>query len=262
MSATQSPASGGGRLMGKAAGMLRTSWGVLVIVLVWQLWVGLSGINSIVMPSPLDILRDIAGNPGIYVTSTAQTVLLAAAGLVLGMALGTSLAVLTWCSRILAGLLTPLGIVFASVPVVALIPVLARIFGYDMRTVLVIVVIICFFPAFVFTSAGLRALPPGSADLFRVLGAPMHRRLWLSALPAAMPEWSVALRLAAANSILAAMVAEFLMGTSGLGYVFAAARSDFDMARALGASSIATVISVDSFVAVSKFEAATRRNRG
>jgi ABC-type nitrate/sulfonate/bicarbonate transport system permease component len=187
-------------------------------------------------------------------------VLLAAMGLVLGVALGTGLAILTWFSRFLAGLLTPLGIVFASVPVVALIPVLARIFGYDMRTVLAIVVIICFFPAFVFTTAGLRALPPGSEDLFRALGAPMRRRLWLLALPAALPDWSVALRLAAANSILAAMVAEFLMGTSGLGYLFASARSDFDMEKALGASAIATAISVLSFLLASRFEDWARRN--
>ncbi|WP_073133149.1 ABC transporter permease [Muricoccus roseus] len=238
----------------------RSSWGILAILLFWQLWVGLSGVNSIVLPSPMGMLRSLAADPALYLSSTAQTVALAALGLVLGVALGTGLAVLTWFSRFLAGLLTPLGIIFASVPVVALIPVLARIFGYDMRTVLAIVVIICFFPAFVFTGAGLRALPPGSADLFRVLGASTWRRLVLLALPAAVPDWAVALRLAAANSILAAMVAEFLMGTSGLGYLFASARSDFDMEKALGASAIATVISVLSFLLASRFEGWAGRN--
>lgn len=232
----------------------------LLVLLGWQLWVGLAGINSIVMPSPLAIIGDLAGNPGVYLGSLGQTVLLAIAGLILGTALGTGLAVLTWWSRLLAGLLTPLGIVFASVPVVTLIPLLARLLGYDSKTVLAIVVIICFFPAFVFTTAGLRALPPGSADLFAVLGAPRRRVLLLLALPAAVPEWTVALRLAAANSILAAMVAEFLMGTSGLGYLFAAARSDFDMARALGASTIATIISVAAFTAVTRLERAARRD--
>ncbi|MFC0407757.1 ABC transporter permease [Roseomonas elaeocarpi] len=237
---------------------LRASWGILAILLCWQVWVGLSGVNSIVLPSPAAMLRSLAADPWLYAANAAQTVLLALVGMVLGVALGTGLAILTWLSRFLAGLLTPLGIVFASVPVVALIPVLARIFGYDVRTVLVIVVIICFFPAFVFTTTGLRALPAGSEDLFRVLGAPTRRRLWLLALPAAVPDWSVALRLAAANSILAAMVAEFLMGTSGLGYLFAAARSDFDMEKALGASAIATLVSVVAFLTASRFEKRVR----
>jgi len=239
---------------------LRQFWGVLALLVAWQLWVSISGLNSIVMPSPMDVLRDVAAVPGLYLANAGQTVLLAAVGLVLGMALGTGLAVLTWFSRILAGLLTPLSLVFASVPVVALIPVLARIFGYDIRTVLAIVVIISFFPAFVFTGAGLQALPAGSADLFRVLGASRLTRLRLLALPAAVPGWAVALRLAAANSILAAMVAEFLMGTSGLGQLFATARSDLDMGRALGASLVATLVSVACFLAASRAEAAARRH--
>jgi ABC-type nitrate/sulfonate/bicarbonate transport system permease component len=235
-------------------GMLGRLWGVLLILLLWQVWVSALSLNTIVMPSPADVLWDLFSHPGIYLASTAQTVLLAALGLVLGMALGTSLAVLTWLSRLLAGLLTPLSLIFASVPVVAIIPVLARIFGYDIRTVFAIVVIISFFPAFVFTTAGLRSLPAGSDDLFRVLGARTLRRLWLLAIPSAVPEWAVALRLAAANSILAAMVAEFLMGTSGLGHLFHAARADLDMSRALGASTIATVISVTSFMAATRIE--------
>jgi NitT/TauT family transport system permease protein len=237
---------------------LRHSWGVLAILLAWQLWVSLAGLDAIVMPSPLAVARDLAGSPGVYAAAAGQTVLLAVLGLALGMAFGTLLALLCWLSRVLAGMLTPLGIVFASVPVVALIPVLARIFGYDQRTVLVIVVIISFFPAFVFTGAGLRALPAGSDDLFRVLGAGTWRRLRLLAAPAAVPDWAVALRIAGANAVLAAMVAEFLMGTGGLGHMFHAARSDMAMERALGASAVATLISVLGFLAASRLERAAR----
>ncbi len=139
---------------------------------------------------------------------------------------------------------------------------MVRIFGYDARTVLAIVVIIAFFPAFVFTTAGLRALPPGSADLFHVLGAGTFGRLRLLALPAAIPEWAVVFRLAAANAILVAMVAEFLMGTSGLGHLFHAARTDLAMERALGASAIATVISVPAFLGASRIERAARAGWG
>jgi NitT/TauT family transport system permease protein len=241
-------------------GLLRRGWGVAALLLGWQLAVELSGVNSIVMPGPLGALADIVAAPGIYFSATGQTMLLAVAGLLLGMALGTGLAVLTWLSRLLAGMLTPLGLVFASVPVVALIPVLARIFGYDVRTVLAIVGIISFFPAFVFTNAGLRALPPGSADLLSVLGASRWTRLRLLAAPAAFPDWTVALRLAGANAILAAMLAEFLMGSGGLGEMFHAARADLDMNRALGASAIATAVSVLCFLLATRLEQHVRHH--
>ncbi|MEQ8376531.1 MAG: ABC transporter permease subunit [Roseibium aggregatum] len=113
---------------------------------------------------------------------------------------------------------------------------------------------VTFFPTFVFTTAGLRSLPAGSDDLFQVLGVGTFRRLWFLALPSAIPEWSIALRLSAANAILAAIVAEFLMGTSGLGYMFAEARSSLNMVTALGASAVAAAISVAAFLAASAIE--------
>jgi len=70
---------------------------------------------------------------------------------------------------------------------VALIPVLARVFGYDVKTVRAIGVIICFFPAFVFTSAGLKVLPLGSDDLFKVLGASPVRRFAYFVAPRRFP---------------------------------------------------------------------------
>ncbi|MDE1996538.1 MAG: ABC transporter permease subunit, partial [Rhizobiaceae bacterium] len=146
-------------------------WGVMAVLLVWQGWVSITGVNAIVMPPPASVIADIFTSPGVYLQNGGQTLLLAALGLVIGMALGTLIAVIAWTSRVMSGILVPLSLIFSSVPVVTLIPVLARIFGYDVKTVLAIVVIISFFPAFVFTSAGLKALPPGSDDLFTVLGA-------------------------------------------------------------------------------------------
>ena len=49
---------------------------------------------------------------------------------------------------------------------------------------------------------------------------------------------AIALRLAAAHAILAAMIAEFLMGTTGLGYLFAVTKQEFLTERAFGTSVI------------------------
>ena len=229
--------------------LMREGWGIVLLVALWQAWVIVMELNSIVMPRPLGVLRDLAAEPGIYWKHALYTVGAALAGLLLGMALGTALAVLAWLSTILEGLLTPLTVLFSSVPVVTLIPIIARLLGYDFSTVLAIVVIICFFPAFVFTASGLRALPPGSADLFRVLGASSASTLLRLALPAAVPNWMVALRIAAAGAILAAMVAEYLMGTAGLGFLFGETKADFNMERAFGATAVATVVSLAFFAA-------------
>ena len=234
-------------------------WGVALILLAWQGWVTAYQLNAIVLPQPLDVLADILRNPGIYAANAAQTAWMALAGLAIGMAVGTVLAILAWASPLLGGMLTPLGVLFSSIPVVALIPVLARLFGYDGGTVVAIVAIISFLPAFVFTGSGLRALPPGSDDVFRAFGGSRRARFTRLVLPAAVPSWMIALRLAAPTAILAALLAEYLIGTSGLGHLFRAAGETFDTERALGTSVVATVVSVLLFGASLAAEARVRR---
>ncbi len=223
-------------------------WGVLLLLIAWELWVIANRFNPIVMPTPTAVLGDLLGHPDVYVRNVGITLAVAVFGLVVGMLVGTGLAVAAWFSPIASGLLNPLTILFSSVPVVALIPVIAGLLGYDTSTVLAIVVIITFFPSFVFASSGLRSPPPGAEDLLRVLGASRLSLLWRLALPAALPNLAIAFKLAAAHAILAAMVAEFLMGTSGLGYLFAKTKSDFQTEQAFGASAVATVISATAFL--------------
>ena len=223
-------------------------WGILLLLVAWEAWVIANSFNPIVMPTPTAVLHDLVTYPMIYLGNVGITLAVAVFGLVAGMAVGTGLAVAAWFSPIASGLLNPLTVLFSSVPVVALIPVIARLLGYDTSTVLAIVVIITFFPSFVFASSGLRQPPPGSEDLFRVLGASRLDLLRRLALPAAMPNLAIAFKLASAHAILAAMVAEFLMGTTGLGYLFAKTKSDFQTEQAFGVSIVATVISAAAYL--------------
>jgi NitT/TauT family transport system permease protein len=239
-------------------GLLRHGWGVLLLLAVWQIWVELAGYNAIVMPRPSAVFGDLMRDPSAYVGPALATLAVAFGGLLGGIALSLGLAILGWLSGFLRGLVIPLAVMFSAIPVVAIIPILARLLGYGQGTVLAVVVIITFFPSFVFGSAGLRALPPLSEDLFHVLGAGRWTVLKRLALPAAVPNLMIAIRLAAAHSVLAAMVAEFLMGTSGLGELFATTRADFKMDRAIGASLVAMALSVTIYLVAA---AAERRVR-
>jgi ABC-type nitrate/sulfonate/bicarbonate transport system permease component len=218
-------------------------WGIALFLVIWQVWVVQANLNAIVMPRPLSVLHYLATQPDAYGVDALRTVGAALAGLILGLALGSILAIATWLSKVLDGMLLPLGLIFSSVPVVTLIPVIARIVGDGFGSVLAVVTIICFFPAFVFTTAGMRSLPPGSADLFKVLGAGTLARLWLLALPAAAPNWAIAMRITASQAVLAALVAEYLVGSAGLGHIFADTKSEFNMDQAIGVALLGTFIS-------------------
>ena len=238
--------------------LIQDYWGILLILVAWQAWVIVNQFNPIVMPTPIGVFDALVTNPVLFLENTGITFAVALVGMTGGMIIGTSLAVATWLSPLLSGLVSPLAVLFSSVPVVALIPIIARLLGYNVSTEIAIVVIITFFPSFVFASSGLRALPPGSDDLFRVLGASRRTTLFRLALPAAMPNLAIALRLAAAHAILAAMIAEFLMGTSGLGYLFAKTNDEFQTEQAFGTSIVATAISVAAFLLASFVERRVR----
>jgi len=119
-------------------------------------------------------------------------------------------------------------------------------------------VLITFFPTFVLVASGLRALPPGTRDVFTVLGANRLTLLRLLVIPSAVPSLLTALRISSANCILAALVAEYLMGTAGLGRLFATSESRFDTAAAWAACLVATTVSVAAFLGSRRLERRVR----
>jgi putative hydroxymethylpyrimidine transport system permease protein len=229
-------------------------WTVLTLLVAWQLFSSFSGLNRIVVPGPSSVFGDVVGNIGLYLPDLAWTLGMSAAGLVVGMTFGAVLAVAVWSSRVVSGMMTPVALIMRSVPVVAMIPVLARVFGYGWSTVLVITSVVSFFPAFVLVGARLRDAPPATSDLMAVLGASRLTLLRRLLLPHAVPGLLVAFRLTASTAVLGAMLAEYLMGGRGLGTLFARSVSFYEVDRAWGTALVATVVSVASFVAARAVE--------
>jgi NitT/TauT family transport system permease protein len=235
-------------------GFLSRNWPFLAVLAIWQLWVTAARVPAIVMPAPLAVAAELVRDPGLYLREGSLTLFAAALGLAIGTVLAALIAVLAWSSPLVTGALTLPALLVQSTPVVALLPVLSRVLGYDRRTIVAATVLITFFPTLVLIASGLRALPAGSDALFATLGAGRFARLRLLALPAAIPNLLTALRISSANCMLAAIVAEYLMGTSGLGRLFAVAQSTFDTERAWAACVVATAVSVAAFLATRRLE--------
>jgi ABC-type nitrate/sulfonate/bicarbonate transport system permease component len=219
-------------------------WALLLLFAAWQIWVVSNDFNSIVILSPVAVLKGVFLHPSLYVPPMLWTLAFAIAGLAGGMACGVLLAIFCWRSQLFSAAINPSVLLLSSTPVVCIIPLLARIFGYHTGTEYVTVVIMTFFPCFVYAASGLRKLPSMSSEFFEVMAASKTDRLLYLALPAAVPNLAIALRVGAACSVLATMVAEYLMQTGGLGNMFALTSQAFQTERALGASLVAMALSV------------------
>jgi len=239
--------------------VLAQTWAVILLLAAWSFWVRHSGFNGIVVVTPLAVARELIHHPSDYVQPALHTIAVSLFGMFAGLLCGLLLAVMMWLSRILAAISIPLALLLTSVPVVCLIPVLTRIFGYDDRTVFVTVIILCFLPGFVFAYAGLRALPPMAEEYFSVQGAGRWSRLWRLALPAAVPRLAVALKVLSVQSVLSALIAEFLMQTGGLGFLIGTSTADLAMDQALAASLVSVMIALALYGTTSLTEQAILR---
>lgn len=230
------------------------NWPWVLLLVGWQLWVTTNGYTALVAPTPVDVARDLGGHPNAYVSAVLVTAVTALLGLVIGTVLATLAAVAVWSSALVTAVVTPAALIMRSVPVVAAVPALIAVLGTGLPAVVAITVVVTFFPTFGLVGSGLRSAPVGARDLFSVLGAGRLRTLRLLLLPHALPQALVAIRLSAPGAILSAMLAEYLIGKSGLGYLFVNSISYAQYARAWGAGVVATVLAVVFFLAATRLE--------
>jgi sulfonate transport system permease protein len=229
-------------------------WAVGLVIVAWQLWIWLRHVPQIVAPGPLGVAKYIGANPGLYLTQGLITSESAIGGLVLGLIAAVLLAVAAWLSPAMSGLVGPAVMVIPTVPIVVIIPMVAALIGFNRWTVLTVAVLLSFFPVFVLATSGLRYRPAGAADVFAVLGASRLKQLRYLALPSAVPNLLTAVRISAASCFLGALVAEWLVGTSGLGALYREALDLLQPDRSWGAIVIGIVVSVAAYLGAYAFE--------
>ncbi len=220
-------------------------WGLPVgaALLAWQglIW---AGVSKFIVPSPRSVADAVVSDLGTFLAASGLTLYSAIAGLMIGTAAGVGVAILTWLSPVLRTFLATALIIMYSVPIVATIPLMARMFGYNQGTVLAVAALVSTFPAYVLTSSGMRATPPGSEDVLSVLGAGKLARLRHLALPSAIPNFLTAFRLNAAVALVAAVIGEYLTGVDGLGWLFNLAFFALEIPRAWAAAVLIIAFSV------------------
>ncbi|WP_216917589.1 ABC transporter permease [Nocardia noduli] len=169
--------------------------------------------------------RDGKGTVGATLLRTAGfTFGLALLALFIGTVVGVALAVLMQRFAFVERGLLPYIVVSQTVPLIALAPLVAGwggrvvIAGEPWRPWMSIAVIasyLAFFPVAVGMLRGLQAPPKASVELLHSFSASWWNTLIRLRFPASVPHFLPALRLAAAASVIGAVVAEISTGTAG-----------------------------------------------
>jgi NitT/TauT family transport system permease protein len=158
------------------------------------------------------------------ITAAATTLGIAAVGWLIGVTVGSLLGLVMQRWRLAEWGLLPWIVVSQTVPLIAFAPLVASIGTQIDRggtpwpqwlSVAVIASYLAFFPVAVGVLRGLEAPDRIHLDLMRTYAAGYWPTLFRLRLPAAVPHLLPALRLAAANAVVGAVVAEVSIGMRG-----------------------------------------------
>jgi NitT/TauT family transport system permease protein len=142
----------------------------------------------------------------------------ALAGFAIGAALGLALGVLFVHSRLAERALVPYVVASQTIPILAIAPIVIVAIKADWVSVVVVSAYLTFFPVTIAALRGLRAADPRAFELFQSFAASRRTVLWRLRLPTSVPYLFAAFRVAAAASIIGAIIGEQTAGVaSGLG---------------------------------------------
>ena len=114
--------------------------------------------------------------------------------------------------------LYPLIVASQTIPTTALAPLFVLWFGYTIWSKVLVTVLMTFFPVVITVFDGFRSVRTDMIDLMTTFGATRGQIFRKLKLPAALPYFFSALKMAVPLSIIGAAIGEWLGAQEGLGY--------------------------------------------
>ena len=200
----------------------------------WQLLVVVQDIKPFLLPAPSLIASEFSSGATLMWGAAYYTATTAFLGLIFGTVLGLITALLAQRFITVGKLAAPLAAGLATVPIIALTPILNNMFNITSRTPRVLVTaIIVLFPIFVNVTRGLIQVNATQLELMRSLNATPRTTLRVLRVPNAIPFFFTGLKIAAPLAVIAALVAEYFGGPQqGLGSRIASAAANTAYGRA------------------------------
>ncbi|MBM9595390.1 ABC transporter permease [Roseitranquillus sediminis] len=254
---------------GGAVGPRRVAGGfahlALIAVLVLALWTGLMdlfGLNPFFAKRPDDVWRFLVTAPqaaehrATLFWALAETMAVTLPGYFAGLALGALIAAAIVLVPPIAAVAMPVAVALRSVPIVTTAPLIILLLGRGALGTITLVAVMIFFPTFVACLHGLRQAPGQVIDVFDSYASSRLQRLMLAQVPAMLPAFFAAARMAVPAAILAATVVEWLATGIGVGSLMALSASLSDYGMLWSAVAVVSLTACTLYAGVARLERA------
>lgn len=202
----------------------------VLLLLLWQLLVGVGAYDKFILPGPLDVARQfgLVLADGRLLRHSLITISEVIPGLLIGASISLPLGYLLAKSPLAERLISPYLIASQAIPVIAVAPLLTIWIRSTFWARVLVAVLVVFFPVLINIIAGLRSVPRELYELMDSLQATRWQTFRKLEWPAALPIVLAGFKLGATLSVIGALVGEFVQPkTEGLGYLLITARYQF-----------------------------------
>lgn len=147
--------------------------------------------------------------------SSWTTLYSAVVGYGIAIAAGMGFAIVMSQSKTLERSFYPWAVILQVTPVIAIAPVIILWFGFGQVSIVIISMLIAYFPILNNTHLGLVSTDRNQVELFQLHEASWWGQFWHLRLPGAIPQIIAGLRISAGLAVIGAILGEFVIGTAG-----------------------------------------------
>ncbi len=245
---------------GKLQGLLRTigeyALSVGVFIALWWIYVAVKHVPAYILPSPPKVWSSLVemfvkGTVYAHLWTTTYEVIL---GFVIGAFLGIVLGYVFIKIDALKTMLMPYLIFLQTAPKIALVPLFVVWFGIGLVSKVVLIISMVLFPVLSGMMLGLESIPPDVRNLMKILKASKWQVFSQVEMQYSLPALFASLKVGIVQAVIGAIVAEWMSGKQGLGYILTYASSTYDTPMLLAGIIVTIILGIATYQVISVLE--------
>ena len=245
---------------GKLQGVLRTigeyALSVGVFIAIWWIYVAVKHVPAYILPSPPKVWNSlekmfVKGTVYPHLWTTTYEVIL---GFVIGAFLGIVLGYIFIKVDALKTMLMPYLIFLQTAPKIALVPLFVIWFGIGLVSKVVLIISMVLFPVLSGMMLGLESIPPDVRNLMKILKASKWQIFSQVEMQYSLPALFASMKVGIVQAVIGAIVAEWMSGKQGLGYILTYASSTYDTPMLLAGIIVTIILGIATYQVISVME--------
>lgn len=221
--------------------------GGMSILALWYFVILVFDVKEYIAPSPYQVLIVMVDQADLLLLNAVPTLQEALMGFFLGNSLAVAVAIIFVHSKLAERMYYPIAVLFNTIPIIAISPILVLIFGLGMAPKIIIAAIICFFPTLVNMIRGLNSVSQNELELMRMLSANRREVFLKLRLQRSLPFLFSSLRIASTTSVIGAIVGEWIGANLGLGALIIQATFNYRSGLLYAAIIASSLIAISLF---------------